>query len=431
MILQKGGSEMFTSYLRTLRMFSRDVCLYLITWVLIGFSFFGIYGVLFNLYLLRLGYGIEFVGLVNAALNLANAAFCLPAGALVRRWGSRRMLIVGLSLSAVGYGLLPLAEFIPAALQAGWLLTTYSLVGLGLALYIVSFNPFVMSATSPEERNHVYSVQFALLPLSGFVGSLVSGMLPSLFASALDTSLDHPAPYRYPLFIAAVLLILAVLAMLATREVSSRQREETAAKASTAPFGLIALMAVVGLLRLASETATNTFFNVYLDAGLRVSTVQIGALSGAGRLLAVPAALATPLLAARWGNSRIVFLGSLGMAISLLPLALIPHWGAAGGGFMGVIALAAIRNPAINIYAMEIVAPDWRAAMSGAIMMAQGLIWSAMALGGGYIIAALGYRSLFLTGAGLTVASALLFWAYFLRTPRGEFARRFALDRAK
>ncbi|HWQ11739.1 MAG TPA: hypothetical protein VNL77_03010, partial [Roseiflexaceae bacterium] len=138
--------------------------------------------------------------------------------------------------------------------------------------------------------------------------------------------------------------------------------------------------------------------------------------------LAVPAALATPLLAARWGTARAVLAGSLGIALSLLPLALVPHWSAAGLGFMGVMALASIRRPAVMVFSMELVAPGWRAAMSGATTMAVGLSWAAMAWGGGYLITALGYRSLFIIGAGLTGTGALLFWAYFHR-PRGEFAR--------
>jgi predicted MFS family arabinose efflux permease len=116
------------------------------------------------------------------------------------------------------------------------------------------------------------------------------------------------------------------------------------------------------------------------------------------------------------------------MALSLLPLALISHWGAVGLGFMGVAALASIARPAITVTQQEIVSPIWWAAMSGATTMAAGLSWSAVAFGGGYVITALGYRSLFLIGAGLTAAGALLFWAYF-RVPRGELASHPALDR--
>jgi MFS family permease len=410
------------AYLDKLRLFSRDVRLVLITAALLGFTVFGgIYPVLLNLYLLRLGHGPEFIGLVNAAFMLALGGFCLPAGGLGGRWGVRRMMIAGLCLVVAGYGLLPLAEFIPTTLQAGWVLASYLLGGLGLALYIVNANPFLMGTTSSEERSHAFSVQTALWPLAGFAGSLVGGLLPGLFASVLALSLDNPAPYRYPLWIAAVALIPAVVVMSATREIGSAHTQGTVADAGPAPYGLIALMALVVLLQVAGEGAARTFFNVYLDAGLHVPTAQIGVLSAAGQLLAVPAALATPLLMTRWGKERTFVLGSLGMALSLLPLALIPHWGAAGLGLMGMMALGSIARPANTVYHQEIVSPGWRAAMSGATTMAAGLSWSVMAFGGGYLITALGYRSLFLTGAGLTVAGALLFWAYF-RVPRGELS---------
>jgi MFS family permease len=398
----------------------------------VGFTVFGgIYTVLLNLYLLRLGYGPEFIGLVNGAGLLAGAVFSLPAGALGRRWGIRRMMIAGMNLMVVGFGLLPLAEFIPTTLQAGWLLATYLFAWLGGALYLVNSNPFLMGATGPEERNHVFSVWSALGPLAGFAGSLVGGLLPGFFAARLDTPLDYPGPYRYPLMIAAALFIPAVLVLLATHKVSGGQTKETVIEAGTAPLGLIALMAAVVLLGLAGQGAANIFFNVYLDAGLDVPTAQIGALLGFGRLLAVPAALATPLLVARWGKGRTSLLGIAGITLSLLPLALVPHWGAAWVGLMGVTAMFSIRDPALNVYMMEMMTPGWRSAMSGAAVMAVGLSYSAISLGGGYIITALGYRTLFLTGAGLTAAGALLFWAYFLRVPRGEFARRAALEEAK
>ena len=51
--------------------------------------------------------------------------------------------------------------------------------------------------------------------------------------------------------------------------------------------------------------------------------------------------------------------------------------------------------------------------------------WSAISLGGGYIVTALDYPSLFLTGASVTAAGALLFGICF-RVPRGELANRSA-----
>lgn len=414
---------MVSAYLQKLRLFSRDARFYLITAGLYGFTMDGIYAVLLNLYLLRLGYGPEFIGLVNAAAAFVFTVFCLPAGALGARWGSRRMMIAGVGLLVAGGGLLPLVESIPTIWQARWLLATNSLAGLGLALYLVNGIPFLMGATGLEERSHAFSVQMALGPLAGFTGSLLGGVLPKVFSNVLSVSRDKPASYRYPLLLAALLLIPGMLALMTTREVRTKQVQGRATEAGRGPYGLIILIALIVVLRFAGQGTALTFFNVYLDAGLHTSTALIGVLSAARQLLSVPAALIAPLLVAQWGNARTIVLGSLGIALSMLPLALIPHWSAAGLGFMGVAALFSMTTAPFRVFSQEIVSPGWRAAMSGAMMTGAGLSSSAMAFGGGYLISALGYSGLFLTGAGLTVAGALLFWAYF-RVPRGELVSR-------
>ncbi len=164
---------------------------------LFGFTIFGgIYTLLLNLYLLRLGYSPGFVGVVNASGMLALALFSLPAGALGGRWGSRRTLIAGLSLIVIGLGLLPLAELVPVPFRRGWLVGTYMIAWLGVAMYFVNTNPFLMVVTTAVERNHVFSVQVALWPIAGFAGSLVGGVLPDHIAGLLRVPLDHPAPYR-------------------------------------------------------------------------------------------------------------------------------------------------------------------------------------------------------------------------------------------
>jgi hypothetical protein len=57
-----------------------------------------------------------------------------------------------------------------------------------------------------EERNRVFCVRAAMQPLAGSAGSFAGGLLPGLFAKALSVMLDHPAGYRYSLFMAALLL---------------------------------------------------------------------------------------------------------------------------------------------------------------------------------------------------------------------------------
>ena len=172
------------------------------------------------------------------------------------------------------------------------------------------------------------------------------------------------------------------------------------------------MLTLVVTLQVAGEGAARTFFNVYMDAGLGVATAQIGLAAALAQLLAAPAALMAPLLMARWGSVRTFTLATLGMAASLLPLIFIPAWGAASLGFIGVTMWAAISRPVISIFNMAIVAPAWRNLTAGSTTMAVGISWAIMGLAGGFIIAKLGYPSLFATGAWRRLPG-VLFWGYF------------------
>ncbi len=427
----RKDDKVIADYLAMLRRFNRNVRLYLLSGVLIGFTTVGgIYNVLLNLYVLRLGYGLEFIGLVSATGALSFAVFCLPAGTMGRRWGIRHMMIAGMSLIVVGNALLPLVEFVSAAWQAEFLLATRLPRAMGFALYIVNANPFLMSATSPEERTHVFSVQAALWPLAGFAGGVVGGFLPGLFANILGLSLDDPEPYRHTLFVAAALLSPAVWVLLSTREVGTRQSQEGSAdEAGPAPRGPIFFIALVVLFQTAGVAGIQSFFNVYLDEGLRVSTALIGTLIAAGQLVGGVAALSTPLISMRLGHRRLIQWGSLGAILVFLPLIFIAQWGVAGLAYVALSALASIRFAAFVVYQQEMVPARWRSIMSGAASMASGLSFSSVALVGGYMIPALGYDSLFLLCAGLTGVGTLVFWGYF-RVPRGEYARRGTVEPA-
>ena len=307
---------MISTYMQKLRLFNRDVRLYLVSWAIVGFNHMGIIAVLFNLYMLRLGHGPELVGVVNGTGWFAFSLSSLPAGALGKRWGSRTLMIVGMSVVTIGVGLTLAVELLPFSWQPIWLVSTYVLTLVGAALYFVSTMPFLTSATTEEERSHAYGIRTALNNFSGFVGSLVAGILPGLFASFLNSTLDDPAPYRYPLWISCILYAACVIILFRTskRETSEDINPMSSAHAKdeankVAPYALIALIAIVMLLTSVGSATINNFFNVYLDTELAVSTLLIGVLSAIKQLLSVLLALSAPILMARWEKDRIITFG--------------------------------------------------------------------------------------------------------------------------
>lgn len=79
-LITKKGISNVLAYLATVRAFSRDARLLLATQALASISYIGIYLVLFNLYLVRLGYDTGFIGWINGVSFLCFAFFSLPAG---------------------------------------------------------------------------------------------------------------------------------------------------------------------------------------------------------------------------------------------------------------------------------------------------------------------------------------------------------------
>ncbi|MBX3015536.1 MAG: MFS transporter [Caldilineaceae bacterium] len=432
---------MLSSYLTTMRTFGRTVWLYFAVMSLIGFTIDGgIYSVVFNLFVLRLGYGPEFVGQVNSVGLLAFALCSLPSGTLGARLGNRRAMIVGLLTLMLSSLLLAFSEFVPAPWQESWLILFYMGYHSSIAIFFVNTAPFLMATTHESQRSHAFALQSAMISSAAFAGSLIGGVLPGFFARSLGMSLDAATPYRYPLLLAGAMIVIGIGLLYWAKEAA-----EPAVAGAPPPlpprrtypslfrvprFGrfswqnfdrpfviLLVVISLVRLFQIAGMAVLSTFFNVYMDNGLGAPTAQVGLITGLGRLLAVPIVLTMPMLSARWGHRHLVTISSLSAVFFLLPLALIPQWWAAGLGYMGIMAGSSIRYTSFMVFIMAKIKPEQRSFMSGLSEMTAGLSFAVMALLGGYIIVNQGYQTLFLVGAGATLVGTLLFWGYFRERP--------------
>src|SRR5437870_11147876 len=91
-------------YIQQFGHFQRNARLYLISNALSGVTT-GILLVLYNLYLISLGYGTDFIGLVLFAGTLGAAIAIFPAGVCVDRFGGKLVLIwSNLAFGVIGIG---------------------------------------------------------------------------------------------------------------------------------------------------------------------------------------------------------------------------------------------------------------------------------------------------------------------------------------
>ncbi|MEZ4865998.1 MAG: MFS transporter [Caldilineaceae bacterium] len=131
---------------------SRNVRLYLVVPFVIGFSWLGLFIVLFNLFLLRLSYGPRFIGLLSALGPIMFIVMSVPGGVLSRRWGSRRLIILGVSIYAVSFTLLPWGELLPSPGREIWFVTFLLMAYLGGCFYWPNADVYLMQVTRGHPR---------------------------------------------------------------------------------------------------------------------------------------------------------------------------------------------------------------------------------------------------------------------------------------
>jgi MFS family permease len=395
--------------------YGRDAVLLFVVAGISALGFYGINILLRVLFVLRLGYGPEYVGLFNGVGALTYMGMGVPSGALGSRFGAKRVMLVGGCLVAIGMLILPLAEFLPPGIRGIWLVTTQVILIGGWAMFNVNLVPALGAATTAETTNSAYALSGALRSLGTFVGTVSGGLLPGLFARVLGQSLDVPGPYRVGMWVGALVSLAALVPLAMVRQRAQVTTREQARVGGRFPLlSLAPLLAYVYLHQVAWATC-QSFCNAYLDSDLRLPVSSIGLISGVGQFLAILAPLFIPRLAARRGNGWTAMMTTLGIGLSLLPLGLLPHWTAAGVGRAGIIILWAVWLPALQVFQMELVDKRWHSLAYGTASMAMGLGFGTTSLVGGYVIAAWGYRSLFLLGAGVAMIGAAVMWGTLRR----------------
>ncbi|MDE2263887.1 MAG: L-fucose:H+ symporter permease [Gammaproteobacteria bacterium] len=121
-------------------------------------------------------------GLVQSAFYLGYFLFAIPAGLLMRRYGYKAGIVVGLALYAVGAFL-----FYPAAdlRTYGFFLFALFVIASGLSFLETSANPFVTVLGAPEGAERRLNFAQAFNPLGSITGVAIGRFF--IFAGTDDT----------------------------------------------------------------------------------------------------------------------------------------------------------------------------------------------------------------------------------------------------
>src|SRR5205085_10213785 len=136
--------RLLVEYLRQFGRFQRNAQLYLINNALSGVTT-GIILVLYNLYLLSLGYGADFIGLVLFVGTIGAGIAIFPAGLCIDRFSNKAILIwSNLLIAAAAAGQILLRQPLP-------LLVSGFVAGIAFAFILVINAPFLTKNSTPDE----------------------------------------------------------------------------------------------------------------------------------------------------------------------------------------------------------------------------------------------------------------------------------------
>lgn len=390
---------------------------------------FGVFQLVFNLYLIELNFREDYIGAFNSVQTVFMALAGVTLGFTIGKLGLWHGLVFGMIIFFISSYAVALVEQ-PLALLA--LSATF---GFGLC-YLFNFTmPFILEFCPPADRPRVAAITFSMVSLAITVGSLVGGFMPKVIHDFKgDVGDPSVAAYRATLMIGTTIAALGLVPLMFMGEARRSRAAQDLAKALTdeSPTerlqvrrDLSVFVGTAGLMSLGVGLVV-PFYNVFLTT-LGANSEQIGFVFAFGSLCAAIIGLLAPWVARRFGSLNSVLVLRLGMLPCYFLLIFFPIYGLA-------IVAHAVRLTCINMnwpidstFMGEMLPRRARATAFGWRSAAWNFGSAISALIGGWVIVKWGYNPTFVGMIVFTALSAIFFTAYFRRHPRvrsGELDKR-------
>lgn len=406
-------AQVLIRYWASLTSFSPNARYYLLSEVIIGLSY-GIYALIFNLYVDSMGYPRSFLGELQSLPNLIALFGAVPAGVLVDFIGRKRALLLsGLARAAATMGIV-------LAPDANWLRMSMILFGAAGSLWMVTSSPFMMENSADEERNALFSAHFGLTTLVGFFGTLMGGYLPTVFGSLQGVDVESPGAYGATL---GVIVLLSAVSLVPLFMIKEGPRRVADRASSVLPWrnitdrGMAARIFVPNIVISMGAAILIPYMNLFFKESFSIPDRSLGMVFAVSAVITGIATLASPIMADRWGRIRPLVMTQLASIPFLLTIGFAPGVGFAVFAFWMRAALMNMGSPLYDAFAMEQVAEKERATVSGLMGMSWNLGWTI----GPYLSGVMqdnpniGWQPIFVITCFLYVTAAVLVKVFFQR----------------
>src|SRR4030042_1762826 len=391
--------------------FRPNARLYLVYAIVAGVAI-GIFRLLFNFYILSLGYDEKLLGNLVTASSLTALFVALPMGYLADILGRKVSLLISAILVSITIGMMVIWPATPT------LYAMNILSGVAQSLAGLTMSPFLMENSSERERTYLFSVSSGIQVVSASVGNWIGGYLPSWVAGARSVEAVSSQAYGGSILVVAIALAISIIPLILIKLPRLDHSERTV----FAPFSYAAknpkkLTQLVLPMLITSFGAglIMPFMNVFFRVQYHQSDQVIGVLFAWGSLAMGLGLLAAPPLADRFGKIQIVVI-TQGLSIPfLILLGFSPLFWVSGVAYYIRVALMNMSSPVYQTFVMEQVEPSSRAMVGSLVSMSWNFGWAISPTISGILQVRYGFGPPFMGTIILYTVSVFLYWFFWLR----------------
>jgi MFS family permease len=354
---------------------------------------------LYNLYLLDLGYRENVLGLIASAFTAGNLAGVLPAGVLAHRWGLKQTAVACVAGTAIVSVLRATASGQPALIAAAFA------GGLMFSVWAVCFSPIVAAATPEGARPTAFSITFGYSVGLGVLAGWTGGHMPGWISRA-GWAGSPAQSMRLVLFAASACVLLALWPALGLRLESPPPRET---RSYPRDRFIRQFLLAIGVWSF-STGMFNPLFNAYLARQFHMSVAGIGTTFSIAQGAQAAATIAAPLVLRRLGLTRGVAVMQFATAISLALLAPVTVALGAAALYAFYASFQYMSEPGIYSSLMNRVLPEQRSGASALNFLVMFAGQALAATVAGWVVAHYGYPPMLAGASVLAAAAAWLFW---------------------
>jgi len=356
------------------------------------------FAVLYNLYLLDLGYREDVLGLIAGAFTAGNLAGVLPAAAVMNRFGLKRSLLAGVTAAAAAFALRAAVMGEPA------LVATAFAAGALNSIWTVAISPATAAVTPENSRPTAFSLLFGSGITLGIGAGFLAGSLARWVAhSGLAAS---PAQSKQLVLLAGSACVALALWPLLGLRIQSPPPSET----RNYPRGPFIRSFLVAMAVWSFATGLfNPLFNAYFARRFSMPVDRIGMVFSFAQIAQAAAMFAAPLVLRRFGLARGVASMQLATALALALLAPAHVAFFASAFYAAYLSFQYMSEPGIYASLMNRVSPGER---SGASALNFLVFFSGQAIAAsvaGAVVTRYGYPPMLAGAAALATVAAWLF----------------------